>query len=151
MTFFKLLTKHLPPQTYEQALPRTIATLEGYYGAKMGVIAGFYLGYGIHALGTAGRSDDSSEAKGMVLTTASTLLGGVGGGAIAYKIGEGSANLYLAAFPSKKQTTSCFLLPAGKKPQACLFLACLAFDALSAGYKKLQEKMDAPTSSASPR
>lgn len=108
------------PQTWKEALPRTIAPIM----AAGGFISGFTAVAIVGSLPVAFTSD--SPGNNFVGSLA--ILGGaaVGGGSIAgvfgHLFGYGGANAFMASFPFTKNWESRFLLGPGFKPQCYLFL-----------------------------
>lgn len=115
--------KNRQPQTWKEALPRTIAPIT----AAAGFIGGFTAVAIVGSLPIAFASD--SPGKNFAGPLA--ILGGAafGGGSIAgvfgHLFGYGSANAFMTSFPCTKKWESRFLLGPGAKSQCYLFLGAL--------------------------
>lgn len=124
-------------QALEKGLPRTAGVLTAYKGAKVGATAGILTGAFSYALsgGDMGEINFSSP-KAISLMAAPSLVWASMLGTVGYLVGYGGSNLLLNAFPNLK-SRQFYLTQAGKKPQACLFLACSFLDAITAMTSRL--------------
>lgn len=111
--YFELF-KNTQPHTFQEALPRTVASII----AGQGAIAGLTMGGMLAGLASGAR---------MALPVAITATGGLVGTSIGYAAGYMGANLLMAALPSIQEKSSRLLLPSGNvKAQLALGIASAA-------------------------
>jgi len=122
------------PQTFKQALPRTVAPVMAASGAKAGFVAGIFTGafVGAFALG-----DPDGAPAAYTIIAATTAVSTVVSAAVSYGVGYGGSNLLMAAIPALQNKTSRLLLNPGIKGQFGLFAAVAGAMCVSAVVKEV--------------